>query len=242
MTSLGMHRRWHINRNMYNPACNLCVAEGLTAQTLVTPPEPLRARRKDLPMTVTGTGGPDGIFGHGTGASAPPGTTPGSNTSRPFYVYGLHSGDGVYRYIGTSRNPCMRLAVHRSNSRAHVQHTSNKRLYEWTKSIGADLCMDLIDGPVFTMPETVEREWCFFFYTQGYHMLNLNPEYLTGWRKKQEYSDSVQKAPHLRWHVRRGLWNPNCVICVKDNLTGEGLVKTLGSPQARNSKEKDSSV
>lgn len=234
----GMHTRWHTRRNQYNPSCKYCVAEGQPdGAKIIESPKPVRGdRRHDLPLTVTGFGGPDGIFGRKTGSRADKDTPKGSDTSRPIYVYALHSGDRVYRYVGTSRNPYMRLCVHKSNSRPHVKHKSNDALYSWVREIGPEnLHMDLIDGPVFTMPETVEREWCFFFYTQGYDMLNLKPEYLTGWRStdSERAQNTGKKSSHVRWHAKRGLWNPYCAICLEENPTGKGLEKTEGSSLAK---------
>lgn len=183
MTSIGMHNRWHINRRQYNPECDYCKAIGMQPDfAFPLQNAPVRGpRRHDLPIAVISPGGPDGIFGRPTGGAS---TRTGSDTARPFFIYGLHAGDCAYRYIGTSRNPYMRLAVHKSNTRTGKGITgSNKRLYEWTTSIGADnLAMDILDGPIFSLPETIEREWCFFFHIQNYDMLNLHPERLTGWR------------------------------------------------------------
>lgn len=135
--------------------------------------------------------------------------TPGF-PGNPHFIYALHAGDCNYRYIGTSRNPYMRFAVHRSNI---ASGNGNARLYDWARSIGVEsLAMDIIDGPILTMPETVEREWCQFFHLQGYDLLNLNPESPSGWSKRGHHD--TNRGPHTRWHVNRDYVDPDCEFCL----------------------------
>lgn len=87
-------------------------------------------------------------------------------------VYGLHGGDGSYRYVGQSVKPSDRLASHRRAAR----NGSSYYVHRWMNSVGVEnVVMEILDyAPDAEMLNALEVAWMARLTGEGFHLTNLN--------------------------------------------------------------------
>ena len=133
------------------------------------------------------------------------------------YIYGLHSGDSNYRYIGRSTNPSRRFSSHR----VAALEGDDAPVYDWVREIGIEnLCQDVLAGPISTRVGSVENDWAYFFRQQGYDLFNA--ESIGGAasgvckQKKRQRRVKTRRSAQTRYHTKRGVYREQCRFCRED--------------------------
>lgn len=95
------------------------------------------------------------------------------------YIYGLHSGDERYRFIGQTNDPARRILLHQSSSRCKGRTAKE----DWMRSVG-DQNVQLsvlasFGGMDREAMQRVEAEYIQFYKIRGYDLLNTMYEWNT---------------------------------------------------------------
>lgn len=89
------------------------------------------------------------------------------------YIYGLHTGDDDYRYIGRTNDPRARLWVHRSTARLH---TTTTRKDEWIREVGPEkvefTVLDVLEDATEAEAGQVELAYITTYLEKGFDLLN----------------------------------------------------------------------
>lgn len=154
-----------------------------------------------------------------------------------YYVYALHNGDGVYRYIGCTNNPRRRLNEHRSPTQ--IAKSFNQGYKEWLIE-NNPVHMEILEE--FTgLEEALKSEHA---YTEAYWSQLLNKakarkmptgqnshwwgrKHSDEWKRKQ--SERSSGSNHPMWgrklspeerlrHGSPGVNHPNALFTVEDVL------------------------
>lgn len=90
------------------------------------------------------------------------------------FIYGLHAGDGQYRYIGRTNDPAKRLYGHRSDC---VSSAKNSAKNIWLREIGPDkIHLDVLlefEDSVDSPASDLEKEYIDKYMSLGFQLVNV---------------------------------------------------------------------